>query len=71
MVVLGETVTDAPIKLPGIQEYVVAPLAVIVVLAPIQIFAAVVVVEITGNGFTVIVIVAVFTQPTALVPVTV
>ena len=42
-----------------------------VVLAPIQILGAVVVVVTTGNGFTVTVIVAVFTQPLMLVPVTV
>ena len=44
-----------------------------VVLAPAQMVAALVVVVTTGNGFgfTVIILVAVFTQPVALVPVTV
>ena len=40
-------------------------------LPPIQILDAVVVVVTIGKGFTVIVIVAVFTQPLAFVPVTV
>ena len=40
-------------------------------LPPIQILDAVVVVVTTGNGFTVIILVAVFTQPLAFVPVTV
>ena len=71
MVAVGETVIVAPVKLPGIHVYVVAPLAVIVVLPPIQILAVIVVVVTIGNGFTVTVIVAVFTQPFAFVPVTV
>ena len=49
VVVIGETVTVAPVKLPGIQAYVVAPFAVIVVLAPTQIFADVVKVVIEND----------------------
>ena len=71
VIVVGETVTVAPDKLPGIQLYVVAPLAVIIVEVPLQIVAAVVVTVTVGEGVTVMVLVAVFVQPFAAVPVTV
>ena len=48
VVVVGETVIVDPVKFPGIQLYVVAPLAVIVVLAPKQILGVVVVVVTLG-----------------------
>ena len=72
VVEVGETVTEPPVKFPGIQVYVAAPLAVIVVLAPIQIDVAVAVVVTTGDGLTVTVAVAVLLQVVvASVPVTV
>lgn len=67
----GETVTVVPVSDPGIQVYVVAPEAVSVVLLPEQIVALDGEMVTVGVGFTVIVRVAVFTQPFALVPVTV
>lgn len=71
VVVVGKTVTVVPLKLPGIQVYVLPPCPVMVVLSPAQIVAAVVVVEIVGSGFTVTVTVDVFEQPGPLEPVTV
>ncbi len=73
MVTVGFAVTLGPVvelnPVAGDQVYVVAPLAVSVVLPPLQ---TVPLVELTvGNGFTVTADVAVFTQPAALVPVTV
>ena len=55
----------------GDQTYVLAPLAVRVVLVPLQMLADAGVRVKVGKGFTVIVLVAVFEQPPALVPVTV
>ena len=69
MVALGTNET-ASITLLS-QVYVDAPPPVSVTLAPAQTVAELLVAMTTGNGFTVIVIVAVFTQPAALVPVTV
>ena len=71
VVVVGETVTEDPVKLPGIHVYDVAPLAVSVVLLPTQteVFDAVVVT--VGVGFTVTVNTEVLVQPFAAVPVTV
>jgi len=71
VVPVGETVTVVPVSDPGIQVYVVAPDAVIVVLLPEQIVELVVVVVTVGVGFTLIVRVAVLVQPFAPVPVTV
>lgn len=67
--VVGETVIVVPVKLPGIHKYVVAPLAVIVVLLPLQIVAPVVVVVTVGDGVTVISCVAADVQPFEPVPV--
>ena len=69
--VVGDTVTEAPVKLPGIQLYVDAPLAVNVVELPAQIVVLDAVVVTGGNALTVMVRVAVFVQPAADVPVTV
>ena len=71
MVTLGVTVMELPVKLPGTQAYVVAPLAVMVVLAPRQIVAAVALVLRVGSVFTVMVVLAVLVQPLASLPVTV
>ncbi len=71
MVEEGETVTDVPLNEPGIQVYVVPPLAVNVVEAPTQIVFGDALAEIVGSGFTVTVTFAVFEQPDPLVPVTV
>lgn len=68
---VGDTVTDEPVKLPGIQLYVEAPLAFNVVELPAQIVVFEAVVVTVGNGLTVMVRVAVFVQPAADVPVTV
>lgn len=50
---VGETLTDAPVSEPGIQEYVEAPEAVNVVLAPEHIEAEAGVTVIVGPGLTV------------------
>jgi hypothetical protein len=63
VVVVGETVTVVPVKFPGIHVYVVAPVAVIVVLLPEQIVAPLVVVATVGDGVTVINRVVVDVQP--------
>lgn len=70
VVVAGETDTGDPLRLPGIQLYVAAPLPVRVVVLPAQIVPPEVVVVTVGVGFTVMVRVAVAVQP-LLVPVTV
>lgn len=54
VVVVGDTVTVAPVKLPGFHTYVEAPVAVMEVLAPTQIVALVVVVVTVGSALTVI-----------------
>lgn len=49
----GETVTDVPVKLPGIQLYVLAPEAVSTVDCPVQILDGAALAKDTGIGFTV------------------
>jgi hypothetical protein len=71
VVVVGDTVTDEPDKLPGFHTYVEAPLALNEVLPPTQIAEFAELAVTVGNGFTVIVRVAVPTQPADDVPVTV
>ena len=68
---VGDTVTDEPDKLPGLHTYVEAPLALNEVLPPTQIAEFVELAVTVGNGLTVIVRVAVPTQPADDVPVTV
>jgi uncharacterized protein (DUF983 family) len=68
VVVVGDTLTEA-VAPPVLHAYVLAPAAVIVAVAPLQMVAGVVVT--VGNGFTVTTTVAVFVQPVAEVPVTV
>ena len=75
MVVVGFAVTVAPVvadkPVAGLQEYVVAPLAVNDVLLPLQIVAVVGDTVTVGFGFTVIATVAVLVHPFPSVPVTV
>ena len=71
VVIAGETVTEVPVNDPGIQLYVVAPLAVIVVELPEQIVVLVAVVVTVGLGVTLTVTVCVLVQPLTAVPVTV
>lgn len=71
VVVVGDTVTDVPVKEPGIQVYDDAPEAVIVVELPEQIVVLVAEVATVGSGFTVMVRVPVPVHPLAAVPVTV
>ena len=68
MVAAGVTVVEAPVP-PELQEYVLAPAAEIVAVAPVHMVAGVVVT--VGKGLTVTTTVAVFVQPAAEVPVTV
>jgi hypothetical protein len=70
-VAIGETETDEPVKLPGIQVYEVAPVAVNVAEPPTQIAEADVLAATTGSGFTTTFTVAVPVHPAAVVPVTV
>ena len=70
VVVVGETVTGDPLRLPGIHPYVDAPVPVRVVELPEQMVAPLVVVPTVGEVFTVMVRVAVALHP-VLVPVTV
>jgi hypothetical protein len=71
VLVVGDTVTDEPDRLPGFHTYVEAPLALNEVLPPTQIAEFVELAVTVGDGLTVIVTVEVFTQPLASVPVTV
>ncbi len=71
VVVAGVTVTLLPLSEPGCHVYVVAPVPVMDELSPAHIVALVTVVPTEGKGFTVIVRVAVCTQPFAFIPVTV
>ena len=70
MVAAGVTTTEVPVKLPGIQVYVVAPLAVSVVELPLQIVGDDAEAVTVGLGVTVINCVAVPVHP-AVVQVTV
>ena len=67
----GISVTEDPLRLPGIQEYVDAPLAESVALLPLQTALLDADALTAGSALTVIVCVAVFVQPFAEVPVTV
>jgi hypothetical protein len=67
----GETVTVPPLRLPGFQLYVAAPPPVSVSELPLQIVVVEDVAVTVGEGFTVIVLVAVPVHPFAAVPVTV
>lgn len=60
---VGVTVIDVPVKLPGIQLYVVPPEAVSVVLPPAQNVVLDAVTVTVGDGLTVIVRVAVAVHP--------
>jgi len=71
VVVVGETVTVAPVNDPGIQAYVDAPVPVSEVLLPLQIVAFEAVAATVGDAFTVIKRVDVLVHPLAAVPVTV
>ena len=68
-VTVAPVVDDNPVD--GLQLYVVAPLAVSVVLLPLHIDADAGVTVIVGNAFTVTVTVFVFTHVLPSVPVTV
>lgn len=70
VVVVGDTVTGDPVRLPGIHPYVDAPVPVRVVELPEQIVAPLVVVPTVGEVFTAIICVTVELHP-VLVPVTV
>lgn len=71
VVLVGETLTGEPDKLPGIQAYDVAPVALILVLLPIQMEDGVLLALITGSALTVTVALELLLQPCELVPVTV
>jgi hypothetical protein len=71
VVAVGETLTDEPVKLPGIHTYVAAPVAVSVAEPPTQIAEEEVLAVTVGSGFTVTETVAVEEHPKAFVPVTV
>ena len=64
-------VKAAPFVTPFVQTYELAPVPLNDVVKPIHITELVVVEPTVGNGLTVIVLCAVFTQPLASVPVTV
>jgi len=69
VVLVGVAVNDEPLP-PGLQLYVLAPLAEIVELCPMQMAAGVAVAVTVGSGLTVTVTVAIPEQPNAVVPVT-
>ena len=71
VVITGETVTDVPLSAPGCQVYVEALLPVSVVDEPEQMEVEVAEIVTFGKALTVIVLVDVFVQPLAPVPVTV
>jgi len=70
VVAVGDTIGE-PIKLPGIHEYVVAPVALKVEDAPEQRLVDDALATTVGNGLTVTVTVDVLLQPLTSVPVTV
>jgi hypothetical protein len=70
VVTLGDTVGE-PVKFPGCQVYVVPPVALNCDEAPIHIVLGFAVATTVGIAFTVMVCVAVFVHPFALVAVTV
>jgi hypothetical protein len=70
VVAAGVTDTLLPVKLPGIHVYDAPPVAVSVVLLPLQIEAGAALAVIVGSGVTVKINVAVLVQP-AVVPLTV
>ena len=70
MVDVGETETVVPDKLPGIHAYVLPPVPVSVVDAPLQIVGSEALAEMVGVVFTVTVTVLEFVHP-LVVPVTV
>ena len=70
VVALGVTLTDVPDKLPGIQEYVLAPDPVIVDVPPLHIIDGKAVAVTAGIGLTVTSTVAVPEHPEIVVPVT-
>jgi len=67
---VGDTVLELPLPKVCDQLYVFAPLTVNTVLAPLHIVAGLAVAVTVGNGFTVILTVAVPVHPSAVVPVT-
>jgi len=67
---VGDTVLELPLPKVCDQLYVFAPLTVNTVLAPLHIVAGLAVAVTIGNGFTVILTVAVPVHPSAVVPVT-
>jgi uncharacterized protein with GYD domain len=71
VVLVGETVTVVPVRLPGFHTYVAPPLPVSVVLLPVQMVPLAADDVMVGVVFTVMVRVDVFVQPFAFVPVTV
>ena len=71
MVVAVGFTTGEPLRLPGIQVYVVAPVALRVDEAPAQMFVDDAFATTVGDGLTVMVMVVVFVHPLAFVPVTV
>ena len=69
--VVGETLTEGPVKSPGCQRYALAPVADKVAEAPMQIAVADVVATTVGKARTPTDTVAVFVQPFKSVPKTV
>jgi hypothetical protein len=69
--VVGHTLTVAPVRFPGIQVYVEAPLALRLVHCPEHIAAGEAATVFTGLALTVTVAVLVAEQPAVVVPVTV
>jgi hypothetical protein len=70
VLVAGETVTLLPVKAPGFQVYVDAPVAVKVAELPIQMELDEAAGVIVGIGLTTTATIVVVVQPNALLPVT-